>query len=255
MIYRHRERYRTRTVRFIDPFPGNAAPVGVPTISGTATQGQTLTASAAGVTDADGLGTFSYQWQRNGVGISGATNTTYVLTNDDVGALIAVRVSYTDGMGKPESVVSDPTSAVVGINDPPSGAPVITGTPTQGEVLIANTASISDPDGLGPFSYQWKRGGANISGATSSVYLLVIADVGATITVTVSWTDGQGFSESLTSAGVGPIAGLPGAGWTVLDASGTSYTVAYTAVLDGAGTSYSCPQAVLDGAGTSYTPV
>lgn len=97
-------------------WPGNSAPVGLPTISGTATEGETITADAGGVTDADGLGTFSYQWLRSGAQISGATGTTYVLTGDDVGETISVRVSYTDGMGKPERVTSLTTSAVVGLS-------------------------------------------------------------------------------------------------------------------------------------------
>ena len=57
----------------------NDAPVGVPTISGTSTEDQTLTADTAAIGDADGLGAFSYQWLRNGVAIGGATAGTYTL--------------------------------------------------------------------------------------------------------------------------------------------------------------------------------
>ena len=60
----------------------------------------------------------------------------------------------------------------------------------------------TDADGLGAFSYQWKRTDDGtttaISGATSSTYTLVQADVGATIAVTVGWTDLGGTAESLT---------------------------------------------------------
>ena len=45
----------------------NDAPTGLPTISGTATEDQILTADTAAIGDADGLGAFSYQWLRNGV--------------------------------------------------------------------------------------------------------------------------------------------------------------------------------------------
>ena len=41
----------------------NDNPTGLPTISGTPTQGATLTAGTDDIADADGLGTFSYQWQ------------------------------------------------------------------------------------------------------------------------------------------------------------------------------------------------
>ena len=44
----------------------NDAPVGVPTITGTVTEDQTLTADTSGISDADGLGAFSYQWLRDG---------------------------------------------------------------------------------------------------------------------------------------------------------------------------------------------
>ena len=66
----------------------------------------------------------------------------------------------------------------------------IDGTASQGEELTANTSAVTDADGLGTFSYQWKRTVAGtetaISGATASTYTLVQADVGAKITVTVS---------------------------------------------------------------------
>ena len=45
----------------------NDAPTGMVTISGTPTEDQTLTADTSGISDADGLGAFSYQWQRDGV--------------------------------------------------------------------------------------------------------------------------------------------------------------------------------------------
>jgi carboxymethylenebutenolidase len=73
-------------------------------IFGTATEDQVLTADASGLSDADGLGTFSYQWQSNGVAIIGATNSTYTLGDADVGQTIKVVVSYTDGHGTAEDV-------------------------------------------------------------------------------------------------------------------------------------------------------
>ena len=68
------------------------APVGVPTITGTVTEDQILTADTSGISDADGLGAFSYQWLRDGVAIGGATASTYTLTDTDVGTQISVEV-------------------------------------------------------------------------------------------------------------------------------------------------------------------
>ena len=178
----------------------NDAPTGLPTISGTPTQGETLTADASAISDADGLGSFSYQWQADTVDISGATSSTFVLTQDQVGKTITVKVSYTDGGNHPETLTSAATNAVTNTNDDPTGLPTITGTPTQGATLTADTSAISDADGLGTFSYQWQAGTDAISGATDTSLELTQAEVGKTITVKVSYTDGGETTETLTSA-------------------------------------------------------
>jgi hypothetical protein len=81
--------------------------------------------------------------------------------------------------------------------------PVISGTTTEGETLsTTNGTWLQSPTS---YTYQWKRDGVNIASATASTYLLVAADVGATITVTVTATNAAG-STPATSAGVGPVA-------------------------------------------------
>ena len=97
----------------------NDAPVGVPTITGTLTKNQTLVADTIGISDADGLSTFSYQWLRDGVAIGGATAAAYTLGDADVGAKIGVQVGYVDGHGTSEMVASAPTGAVADINHAP----------------------------------------------------------------------------------------------------------------------------------------
>ena len=155
-----------------------------------------------GISDADGLGAFSYQWLRNGSTIGGATASTYTLGDADVGAQISVQVTYTDGDGTAEGpLTSAPTAAVANVNDAPVGVPTISGTASKGQTLTANASGISDADGLGAFSYQWLRDGVAIGGATGSTYLLVNADVGTQISVQVTYTDGHGTAEGpLTSA-------------------------------------------------------
>jgi hypothetical protein len=190
----------------------NDVPSGLPTISGAVVENQTLTAVTAAIVDADGLGAFSYQWLRNGVNIGGATGNTYTLGDADVGQTISVRVSYTDGGGTAESLTSNPTGAVGNVNDAPTGLPTITGAATEDQTLTANTGAIADVDGLGAFTYQWLRNGVNIGGATGSTYILGDADVGQTISVRVSYTDGGGTAESLTSnptAAVGNVNDAP----------------------------------------------
>src|SRR6185437_11158495 len=181
---------------------------GTVTITGTASEDQTLTANTSGLADADGLGTFAYQWQRNGVNVSGATSSTYALGDADVGSTIRVVVSYTDGQGFAESSTSSATGAVAAVNDPHTGTVTITGTASEDQTLTANTSGLADADGLGTFAYQWQRNGVNVSGATSSTYALGDADVGSTIRVVVSYTDGQGFAESSTSSATGAVAAV-----------------------------------------------
>ena len=74
----------------------------VPTISGTATSGQTLTTSA-GTWPSTSSG-YNYQWQRSSDGvtwtnISAATASTYVLAAADVGYVVRVQVSLTTNAG------------------------------------------------------------------------------------------------------------------------------------------------------------
>ena len=96
----------------------NTIPTGSVTISvnndhttSTLTQGDTLTASNT-LADADGLGEITYQWKADGTDISGATDSTYTLTQAEVGKTITVSASYTDGFGQAESVSSSATSEV-----------------------------------------------------------------------------------------------------------------------------------------------
>ena len=89
----------------------NSTPTGSVTISGTATQGEILTASND-LADADGLGTIGYQWKAGGTDIAGATGNTYLLTQAEVGKAISVVASYTDGHGTAESVASNSSASV-----------------------------------------------------------------------------------------------------------------------------------------------
>ena len=193
------------TVAIADP--ADNLPTGSVTIAGTPTQGQTLTATNS-LADTDGLGTISYQWSAAGTAITGATNSTLVLAEAQVGKTITATASYTDLLGHAESVTSGATNAVVNVNDAPTGSVTITGTPTQGQTLTAAN-SLADADGLGAISYQWSAGGTAITGATSSTLVLADAQVGKTITVSASYTDGHGTAESVSSNATVAVAVAP----------------------------------------------
>ena len=100
----------------------NTPAAGVPTVSGTAQVGETLTAATSAIADADGLDdvTYSYQWIVNDgnadADIKGATGSTYTPVDDDVGKTIKVKVTFTDDGGTQEtltSVATDPIAAVL----------------------------------------------------------------------------------------------------------------------------------------------
>ena len=90
----------------------NDAPTGSLSISGTATQGQVITAVST-LADADGIGDLAYQWSEDGVAISGATSSTFTPGQDQVGKQISVSVSYTDDGGNTETVASSYEADVV----------------------------------------------------------------------------------------------------------------------------------------------
>lgn len=89
-------------------------------------------------------------------------------------------------------------------NHSPNGSVTISGITTEKETLTASN-TLTDEDGLGTISYQWKRNDSNISGATGQTYTLAPVDNDAIITVTASYTDQRGTAESIDSAATAAI--------------------------------------------------
>ena len=87
---------------------------------------------------------------------------------------------------------------VTPVNDTPTGTLAITGNARLDETLTAKP-NLADVEGLGTFSIQWLRAGVAIGGANSTSYTVVDADIGQTISVRVSYTDGSGTAETFTS--------------------------------------------------------
>ena len=195
----------------------NTPAEGEPRIDGIPEVGQTLSADTTAIEDADGLDNvvFQYQWLADDAEINEATAASYTLVDADVGKAIRVRVSFTDDAGNEEELTSAATGAVAAAPPPPNtpatGSPGISGTAQVGETLTADTAGISDGDGLtgATYTYQWLADDAEINGATAVTYTLADADVGKAIRVKVTFTDDEGNAESLTSAATASVAARP----------------------------------------------
>ena len=196
----------------------NTAPTGLPTISGTAQVGETLTADTSGIADDDGLNdaVFAYQWLADDANIQGAANSTYILSDEDVGKAIKVNVSFTDDGSNDETLTSAATAVVAAKpNSPATGAPTISGTAQVDQTMTADTSRIADEDGLDDvsYSYQWIRsdGGTDtdLVGETNATYTLVSADQGKTIKVRATFTDDADIQESLTSAATATVVAKP----------------------------------------------
>ncbi len=95
-----------------EPTPADVPPANteLPTITGTAQVGETLTASE-GTWTGTPTPTYSYQWEADGVDIVGATDATYVLTAAEEGTVITVTVTATNSAGS-ASATSAGTEAV-----------------------------------------------------------------------------------------------------------------------------------------------
>jgi hypothetical protein len=161
--------------------PPGSLTTATPTISGTPTLGSTLTGNPG--TWGPAPVSVTYEWRR-GTTVVG-TELTYVVQAADVGQLLTFRVTGAKAL---YSTTSATSGAVVGVYAwAQTPTPVVSGTPTFG-----NTLQVT-PTNLGTwlptptsYSYQWKRNGSNITGATAASYVLAATDVGATISVAVS---------------------------------------------------------------------
>ena len=192
----------------------NSPATGEPTISGTVQSGETLTAVTTGIADFDGLTNVSYshRWLADDADIPGATDSTYTLTDGEVGKTIKVKVTFTDDADNDESLTSAATTTVTAAaNNPATGLPTISGTAQAGKTLTADTSGIADADGLTnvQYGYQWLADDTDIQGATNSTYVLTSDEVGKTIKVKVSFTDDADNDETLTSAATGTVAAAP----------------------------------------------
>ena len=125
----------------------------------------------------------TYQWNKNGSPISGATNPTYTIASVATSDAANYSVTVNGICGSP--VTSG--NAVLTVDT----APAITAQPVASQALCEGVPASFSVTATGTaLTYQWKKNGVNIGGATASTYTipsLVTAD-GATYTVMISGT-------------------------------------------------------------------
>ena len=171
--------------------------------SSTVTAGQSANFSIA----TTGTAPLTYQWQKNGAAISGATSSTYstpVTTTADNGAQFTAVVSNSAG-----TITSSAATLTV---KTPVVAPSITSQPLAQSVTAGQSASFFVAStGTAPLTYQWNRNGSAISGATSSSYtaLTTSSDNGAQFSVVITNAAGSVTSSSALLT-VKPAAPAPG---------------------------------------------
>jgi hypothetical protein len=214
-------------------------------ISGTAQEGQTLT--AIGVANS-GDAVISYRWQvLNGstwVNIAGATKSTYLVTEANEGHQLRVKATSSDVDGTGTSATSAPTASAIDIA--PALSVTVSGAAQQGQILTATANAVSDGDG-GKITYQWQElVGLNwvaIAGATHATYTATEAVEGDQIRTLATFTDDTGQTVSATSLPTTP----------VLDVTPTlSVTVSGTAQEGQKLTAHALVTSDRDGGATTY---
>ena len=161
---------------------------------------------------ATGSGPLSYQWQKNGVNIAGATAnwiTLPAVAADDNGATF--RAVVTNALGSATSPAATLTVAAAPAD------PAITTQPTDQLAFAGQPANFSVmATGSGPLRYQWRKNGVNLVGATATslaVPATLTVDSGATFSVVVT------SNASSTTSAAGTLTVLPAPGAPVVLAS------------------------------------
>src|SRR5436305_1337368 len=212
--------------------PSNSS---LPTVSGTAQQGQTLTTTNG--TWSGSPTSYTYDWTRcdtaggNCAVISGSNAASYTLTSADVNHTLRAYVNASNSAGT-GTALSAATGVVTATSSsaPPSNSslPTVSGTAQQGLTLTTTNGTWSGSPTS--YTYAWTRcdtaGGncAVISGSNAASYTLTSADVNNTLRAYVNASNAAGTGTALSAA------------TGVVTATSSTSTSTDTSVIDDEGT-------------------
>jgi hypothetical protein len=159
-----------------------------------------LIADLTSIIDKDGIGEVNVVWKISNDGnsyrtIPGATNQSFTPRQEHVGRTLRVVLTYLDGQGNLETLISEPTTPVINVNDKPTGVVRLTGESAEDSALILDVSDVYDEDGMGPFNYTWQRtspntGWENYTEDDTEVLNLRQEHVSYTYRVRVEYIDG-----------------------------------------------------------------
>jgi hypothetical protein len=152
---------------------------------------------------ATGTAPLTYQWLKNGSPLSGATSASYATpatATSDSGATFSVVVSNSAGSVTSRSAKLTVSAVAPSITTQPADATVSAGSNATFTVVAGGTA---------PLTYQWRKNGTAIAGATATSYTTgatSTSDSGSGFTVVVTNSAGTVTSRSavLTVTAAGP---------------------------------------------------
>ncbi len=168
-----------------------------------------LIVDASAIMDNDGMGNVQVQWQishdsTTWMNLTGAVQQSFTPRESHVGQLLRVQISYVDGQGNLETLVSPPSTPVQNVNDKPTGAPQLAGNAREEDALVVETSLIADEDGVGEYKVIWQRSSTKTDwqaypNAVGEVLQLTQGHVGYSYRAVVSYVDRHGTREILVT--------------------------------------------------------
>ena len=174
-----------------------------------AVENDELVIDVESLADGDGLGSIQVQWQisedgSNWLIIPGAIQSSFTPRDSEVGKYLRVQISYVDGQGNAEIMISPASKPVLNVNDRPIGMPELQGEAKENSTLYVDTSRITDEDGVGQMALIWQRSSQrtnweNVPDQFTDMLQLAQTDVGFSYRAVVSYIDGFGTRETLVS--------------------------------------------------------